>query len=110
VPIVPRTSDPPYVYVWEFLVAPGREQEFLAAYGADGKWARLFRQADGYIETLLLRDRTVAERYLTIDRWSSEDAHAAFLQRFRSQYEALDRECEDLMRYEASLGSYWDLR
>ena len=98
-----------FVYVWEFRVSPGREQEFVAAYGPSGAWARLFRKADGYVETLLLRDQSVPGRLLTIDRWSGQDAHAAFLAEFRTEYDALDRACEPLTERESSLGSYWEL-
>jgi|GEM_PF-332379 quinol monooxygenase YgiN len=98
-----------YVYLWEFKVLPEREQEFLAAYGPSGAWSRLFRKAAGYVETLLLQDRAVPARFLTIDRWVSQRAHDAFLVEFRAEYEALDRTCESLTEYESSLGSYWEL-
>lgn len=98
-----------YVYVWEFVVAPGREQEFLAAYGPSGAWSVLFRKAPGYIETLLLQDHACPGRFLTIDRWSSQSAHDAFLVRFHAEYEALDRACEALTQHESSLGSYREL-
>jgi heme-degrading monooxygenase HmoA len=104
-----KTPGGRYVYVWEFVVAPGREQEFLAAYGPSGAWARLFRQATGYLETLLLRDQAVPGRFLTVDCWSSQDAHNAFLERFRAEYEALDQVCQALTQHEGSLGSYWEL-
>jgi len=97
-----------YVYVWEFKVLPEREQEFLAAYGSSGVWSRLFGKAAGYVGTLLLQDRAVPARFLTIDRWSSQSAHDAFLAEFRAEYEALDRACESLTQYESSLGSYWE--
>lgn len=99
-----------YVYVWEFTVAPGREQEFLAAYGPAGAWAELFRRSPGYIETLLLQDRVVPGRFVTIDRWSSQGAHEAFLAMYRADYEALDRACESLTQHESSLGSYGEFK
>jgi quinol monooxygenase YgiN len=99
-----------YVYVWEFKVAPEREQEFLAAYGPSGAWSSLFQKAAaGYVETLLLQDQSVPGRFVTVDRWHSQDAHEAFLAKFRAEYEALDLACEPLTQHEASLGSYWEL-
>ena len=98
-----------YVYVWEFKVLPEREKEFLAAYGSSGAWSLLFRKAAGYVETLLLQDQAVPTRFLTIDRWSSQNAHDAFLIAFRAEYEALDRACESLTQDESGLGSYWEL-
>ena len=98
-----------YAYVWEFHVAPDRAEEFLAAYGPSGAWSRLFRQSSGYVETLLLQDQATPGRFVTIDRWSSADAHDAFQAKFREEYETLDRACEALTRHEASLGTYWEL-
>lgn len=98
-----------YVYVWEFRVAPGRVQEFLAAYGPSGAWSLLFRKSAGYIETLLLQDQTVPDRFLTVDRWSSQSAHDAFRAELLAEYEALDRACEPLTESENSLGSYWEV-
>ena len=95
-----------YVCVWEFRVAPAREEEFVAAYGPSGDWARLFRQASRYIETLLLRDQTVPGRFLTVDRWSSQHAHDMFFARFNRDYEALDGRCASLTELEVNLGSF----
>lgn len=97
-----------YVYVWEFRVPPEREQAFVAAYGPSGAWVQLFRRASGYIETILLQDQAVPGRFLTIDRWRSQDAHDAFLAESRAEYEALDRAFESLTQHESSLGSYWE--
>lgn len=47
-----------YAYLWEFQARAGRQEEFERHYGPDGAWVTLFRKAPGYIETLLLRDRS----------------------------------------------------
>ena len=103
-----RTDDG-YVYVWEFRVAPGREAEFVAAYGPAGAWAALFRRAEGYVETLLLQDRAVPGRFVTVDRWRSAQAHDAFVAAFRVEYDALDRACEALTEHETALGTYREM-
>ncbi len=97
-----------YVYIWEFEVAPHKQAEFLRTYGPVGSWSALFRQASGYLGTLLLNDQVNPRRYLTVDRWTSAQAHDAFLAKFRAEYEELDRACENLTSHEASLGSYWE--
>lgn len=74
-----------------------------------GAWAQLFRKAAGYLETLLLQDQAVSGRFLTIDRWSSQSAHDAFLAEFHTEYETLDLACESLTQRETSLGSYREL-
>ena len=63
-----------YVYAWEFRVRAETAATFEKLYGPQGDWVRLFRRAEGYVETLLLRDRADALRYVTIDRWRSQAA------------------------------------
>jgi heme-degrading monooxygenase HmoA len=98
--------EPGYSYAWEFLVRPGSEAEFERHYGPHGTWARLFRASPGYIETLLLKDRDVPGRYLTVDRWRSEAAHAAFRAEHSRQYGQLDRALAHLAASERPLGSF----
>lgn len=104
-------ADPgrPYAYGWEFEVRPGLESEFERHYGPDGSWARLFRLAPGYVETLLLRDRAQPNRYVTIDRWRSAAEHDRFKADFAEQYRRLDAECEQLTLAERALGEWTDL-
>lgn len=95
-----------HAYLWEFEVEPESVAAFLRYYGPDGEWARLFRQAQGYLETLLLRDEANPVRYLTIDRWRSRADLEAFMADHRAEYEAMDLACESFTRREASLGSF----
>ena len=95
-----------FVTVWEFRVRGDRREEFERHYGAGGSWAQLFRQADGYDGTELLRDRSDQLRYLTIDRWASAEAYRAFRADFARPYTALDERCAGLTTHEAALGEY----
>jgi heme-degrading monooxygenase HmoA len=95
-----------YVTVWEFRVHSDRRAQFEELYGPAGAWAALFRRAEGYLGTELLRDRNDALRYLTIDRWTTVDAYQSFHARFAGQYASLDRDCEELTAHEAALGEY----
>ena len=97
----------PYACVWEFTVKAAHVEEFQRLYGPDGPWVVLFRQAAGYVDTLLLRDRTDPHRFLTIDRWKSADAHAAFRAACAAEYAQLDARCEELTVHESALGEYW---
>ncbi|HEX6851144.1 MAG TPA: antibiotic biosynthesis monooxygenase family protein [Candidatus Polarisedimenticolaceae bacterium] len=92
--------------LWQFDVPPDRQAEFERVYGATGRWAVLFRRAPGYRGTILLRDRSVPNRYVTIDRWRSEADFEAFRQRYATEYEALDAACEALTEREALLGIF----
>ncbi len=95
-----------YVYVWEFVVTRDRARDFERAYGVDGDWERLFRRADGYLRTELIRDRGRPERYLTIDYWESKAAFDAFRSRFAPEFEALDAACAALTTRETEIGQF----
>ncbi len=100
---------PRYAYIWEFEVAAEQLADFFRHYGPSGTWAQLFRRSEGYLETILLQDQQSPGRYLTVDRWASSEAHDAFLQKHRLEYERMDALCESLIRAERSLGSYWEV-
>jgi len=95
-----------YCYAWSFVVRPECLQEFQAAYGPDGDWARLFRSDPEYIRTCLLADRENPARFVTIDFWSSYDAWRSFRERFAGQFEALDRIFEQFTMKEVQIGSF----
>lgn len=95
-----------FATLWEFTVNPAHRAEFEELYGPDGSWARLFRQAAGYLGTELLNDCVDPLRYVTIDRWQSPDHWREFRRQFAAQYESLDRRCEGLTTHEAALGEY----
>lgn len=99
-----------YAYLWEFHVQPECRAQFERHYGPEGTWAALFRQAPGYLGTLLLQDRSDPLRYVTIDRWQSLEAYRAFRARFARQYEELDRQCAGLTAREAPLGEFTSWR
>lgn len=95
-----------YAYVWEFLVRPEKAMLFERLYGPEGDWVALFRRAEGYIDTLLLKDRDVPSRYVTVDRWESEGAYQRFRKAFADDYRALDERAQELTVRERSLGVY----
>jgi heme-degrading monooxygenase HmoA len=95
-----------FVVVWQFEVAEENVSAFEAAYGADGAWARLFRNSASYLGTELLRDAYIPFAYLTIDRWASEDHFRAFRKDQDADYETLDRTCDSLTSRETRIGAY----
>ena len=95
-----------YAYIWEFRVRPEAAPDFERIYGSGGDWVQLFRRSEGFIETLLLKDRLEANRYLTVDRWQSETDYQRFRERFAGEYHDLDKRCENLTLQERSLGTY----
>lgn len=95
-----------YVYLWQFQVRPQHRLEFERHYGPDGTWVTLFRQAPGYVGTLLLRDSGTPFRYVTVDRWEGREHYEHFRQQFATQYEQVDRTCEGFTESEVALGEY----
>ena len=118
-----------YVIVWQFQATPGRERAFEDAYGPDGDWARFFGRSSGFQGTELLRaapepsDETEhadasegtddaedagqsGRGYLTIDRWASADAYAAFNEQYADQYEEMDNRFLELCAVEVCLGHF----
>ena len=95
-----------YVIVWRFRPRAGSQGRFSKAYGAEGGWSLLFQTSPDYLGTELLRAADGSERYLTIDRWRSAEAYEAFLAARRSEYDALDRECEGLTESEELVGRF----
>ncbi len=94
-----------HVILWEFTVAPEKRDAFIAAYKSDGLWARLFREANGYLGTELLFSRETG-RFTTIDRWESEPAFHSFQAGYSEQYQQLDAQLEALTLTETKLGSF----
>lgn len=95
-----------FVVVWQFEVTEEHVAAFEAAYGADGAWAQLFRASPEYHGTELLKDAYVPGAYLTIDRWSGEEAFRAFRRAHDEEYETLDRSCDALTERETRIGAY----
>ncbi len=95
-----------HVLIWEFRVRADREAQFEETYGPAGAWVKLFRTAEGYLGTELLRDPEIRRRYLTIDRWASPEAFTRFREGHAAEYEALDARCEPLTEAETPLGPW----
>lgn len=95
-----------FVVVWQFEIAEEKIAAFESCYGPEGPWAQLFRTSPDYLGTELLRDAYVTGSYITIDRWSSEDAYRAFRKTHDADYEALDRNCDALTNRETRIGTY----
>jgi heme-degrading monooxygenase HmoA len=94
-----------YTTIWEYTVDPEHQAEFLQLYGSAGAWVALFSRTVGFQETVLLRDVSRPERYVTLDRWESREAYEAFRTAERAAYAALDARTAGLTRSERHLGA-----
>ncbi len=95
-----------FVVIWQFEIAEDKVAAFEAAYRPDGAWAQLFGASADYKGTELLHDAYIPGNYLTIDRWTSEEAFRAFRRAHDSAYETLDRQCDELTTKEMRVGAY----
>jgi heme-degrading monooxygenase HmoA len=93
-----------YVLIWEYQVKTDRVAEFEEIYSADGAWTKLFRKSKGYLETELLGDVSDPQRYITIDRWITAQEYETFRSDWKTEYAAIDAQCEGLTERETSLG------
>lgn len=95
-----------HIRVWSFQPAPGQESAFAAAYSSDGVWARLFRQAEGFVGTRLLAPAETGGRWLTFDEWESRDAFDRFQGTLGEAYRSLDEELAGLTSDEQFIGAF----
>jgi len=93
-----------HLRLWQFEVAADKEARFVAAYGLNGDWARLFATAAGFIRTELWRDGDGL--YVTADHWKSFEDFERFQAGQGQQYRRLDAELEGLALAETFLGAF----
>ena len=91
------------VRVWEYDVPEESRAEFERRYGAEGDWAQLFSSSDGFRGTELFASLDNPGRYLTVDRFTDQDAWRAFLSAHGDAYRLLDQATEALTTDEREL-------
>jgi heme-degrading monooxygenase HmoA len=91
-----------FVRVWDYEVPADAVPAFRTAYSSHGDWAELFGRAAGYLGTELYHERDGGGRFLTIDRWRTEQDWLAFRETFLADYEALDARLDGLAAVERS--------
>jgi len=101
-----KTQRTEHVILWEFVVQPGREADFEAAYSPAGAWARLFALSPDFLGTELLHSKTHARRYMTLDRWASAESFQHFRETHDAEYLALDKTCSELTENEVEAGAW----
>jgi heme-degrading monooxygenase HmoA len=95
-----------FVRIWQFRVPSEKADEFREVYGSAGAWATLFRREAGFLGTELLNSTTHPNIFVTIDRWISPEAWAAFLRAWGDEYAAMDRRCAELSVAQGEIGSF----
>ena len=89
---------------WEFEVREGQGPEFERQYCSTGAWAEFFRRSPAYRGTTLYAG--AGNRYITWDRWDSQEAYEEFRLAHREEYDALDQRFAALTVSERSLGLF----
>ncbi len=97
-----------YIILWEYHVRLEKQAEFERVYAADGAWAQLFKNGEGYLGTWLWRaeDQSQSLCYLTVDRWVSQSAYETFLARWAEEYARLDALSSELTEQETRWGGW----
>jgi Antibiotic biosynthesis monooxygenase len=103
---LPAAAASTYIVVWEYQVKPECEAEFVAAYGSEGDWARLFRRSAEFQGLELLGSAGNTGRFFTLDRWSSAAAMDVFLNTNATAYDVLDRRFSELTVWERRIGGF----
>jgi hypothetical protein len=103
---LPVVRESTYIVVWEFQVKAECEAEFVAAYGPDGEWARLFERSPEFQGVELLGSVGNAGRFFSLDHWSSSVAMDAFLAANATTYDVLDRRFSSLTVWERRIGGF----
>ena len=90
--------------LWRFVVSPDKEARFVAAYGPEGDWARLFAEAQGFERVELWRGEDGS--FMTADFWASRADFDRFQANLGERYRALDAELEGLASEESFIGAF----
>jgi heme-degrading monooxygenase HmoA len=90
--------------IWEFAVREEGREEFEREYSASGAWAEFFRRSPAYQGTRLLASES--NRYLTCDRWESQEAYEEFRLANRQEYSDIDDRFKALTVSERCLGIF----
>jgi hypothetical protein len=103
---IPLARESTYIVVWEFQVKSECQAEFVAAYGPDGEWARLFRRSPEFLGIELVGSVGNSERFFTLDQWSSASGLDQFLAANATAYDVLDRRFSGLTVWERRIGGF----
>jgi quinol monooxygenase YgiN len=95
-----------FAYMWEFRVRPDRQADFERTYGPGGEWVQLFRRSPAYVRTELHRDERDQRRFVTVDYWQSRAQWSQFRETQKTDFDALDRRCEEMTEHEMLIGCF----
>lgn len=93
-------------YLWSYRVKSESAEAFARAYSPAGEWSALFSRSPDYQGTTLLRDPCDDCRFMTIDRFLTAEGRKAFMDEWRTAYDALDRRWRDATLEEVFIGEF----
>ena len=96
-----------FVYIWKYIVKEENIDDFISAYGSEGKWLKFFRKSNDYIQTKLINDINEPFVYITIDYWSNKEGRDQFIKSHQSEYNDIDKSCEGIIIKEELIGEYY---
>jgi heme-degrading monooxygenase HmoA len=92
--------------LWEFRVPRVKRESFERMYGAEGPWARLFREDAAHLGTELYQSVERPGWYLTVDRWESRADYEQFRREREETYRTIDDLGEELTEEERLVGEF----
>jgi heme-degrading monooxygenase HmoA len=95
-----------FVTIWKYKVKSDKKEEFVALYGVDGDWVRLFKNFSDYVKTTLLKDINDSESYVTLDYWKSKEVYYDFKLKAVEEFKRIDEIGEELTLSEEHLGEF----
>jgi hypothetical protein len=90
-------------------VREGKRAKFEIVFGPNGIWARLLRQAEGYIATVVQGESPNDRKYRVRDFWKGHRGFEMFRERFSEDFARFDREIVDeLVEKQEFVGAYYE--
>ena len=96
--------------VREFVVAEGKEQEFLQVFRPGGSWPALLESSEGFLGSESFPWSEAERRYRVFDRWLSHRSFEGFRRHRQQEYENFMRliTADGLIEREMVLGSFYE--
>jgi len=95
-----------FIIIWHYTVYPQHLESFSEYYNSSGEWVKFFRPSAAYIETEFFQTES-ENRFITIDKWTSEKAYLQYLTSNKKKYEEIDKLCEGFTSEETLIGKYF---
>ncbi len=95
-----------YFVVWKYKVKVSCVDLFEEFHGCYGKLRELFREAEGFSDSVLLKSSVTESEYITIDKWESRWRFLAFMENYRLDYTLINNQVIKLTDEKIKIGEF----